>query len=244
MTNVVPTTISGKPSAVRWGGTLFAMIFPTVVTLVYFRWASQFSPSFQQTTYSIAKTLQFVFPVAWVWLVLREAVRPTWPRRDGIVLGLIFGLATGVAAWLVYRHWLCGTTAFQDAAEQIREKVLGFGLDAAWKYAAMGVFYSLFHSLLEEYYWRWFVFGQLRQLVRPWPAILVSSLAFMAHHVVVLDKFFHGETALIALLSLGVAVGGVFWAWLYQRSRSLYGPWLSHLLVDAAIFWIGYQLVR
>jgi hypothetical protein len=30
---------------------------------------------------------------------------------------------------------------------------------------------------------------------------------------------------------------------LYRRSGSLYGPWLSHLLVDAAIFWIGYDLV-
>jgi uncharacterized protein len=44
------------------------------------------------------------------------------------------------------------------------------------------------------------------------------------------------------LFSLSVAVGGAFWAWLYQRTGSLYGPWLSHLLVDAAIFLVGYDL--
>jgi membrane protease YdiL (CAAX protease family) len=44
-------------------------------------------------------------------------------------------------------------------------------------------------------------------------------------------------------LSLGVAVGGAVWARLYDRSGSLLGPWLSHLLVDAAIFFVGYELL-
>jgi membrane protease YdiL (CAAX protease family) len=43
---------------------------------------------------------------------------------------------------------------------------------------------------------------------------------------------------------LGIAIGGAAWAWVYDRSKSLYGPWLSHLIVDAAIFWIGFDLVR
>ena len=46
------------------------------------------------------------------------------------------------------------------------------------------------------------------------------------------------------LFSVCVAVGGAMWAWLYERTGSLLGPWLSHLLVDAAIFAIGYDLVR
>jgi uncharacterized protein len=45
-------------------------------------------------------------------------------------------------------------------------------------------------------------------------------------------------------LSAGVAVGGAFWAWLYERTGSIFGPWLSHLLIDAGIFWIGYDLIR
>ncbi len=244
MTEISPNGVDRGSTRTRWVGAVVGMAFPTVVTLVYFRWASDFSAGVQQATYAVAKTLQFVLPVVWVWLVLRESIRPQRPRRDGVGLGLAFGLATGLAAWFIYREWLSGTVVFAAAAEQIRAKILGFGLDSAWKYAALGLFYSLFHSLLEEYYWRWFVFGQLRRLVRVWPAILLSAAAFAAHHVVVLDKFFHDTPLLVALLSAAVAVGGVFWAWLYQRSGSLYGVWLSHLLVDAAIFLIGYDLVR
>ena len=36
---------------------------------------------------------------------------------------------------------------------------------------------------------------------------------------------------------------GVVWALLYYRSKSLWGPWLSHAIVDAGIFAIGYDLV-
>jgi membrane protease YdiL (CAAX protease family) len=42
--------------------------------------------------------------------------------------------------------------------------------------------------------------------------------------------------------ALCVAGGGVAWAWLYDRSNSLYAPWLSHLLIDAAVMAIGYDL--
>jgi membrane protease YdiL (CAAX protease family) len=66
----------------------------------------------------------------------------------------------------------------------------------------------------------------------------------MAHHVVLLGVFFNQTLWLAWLLGSAVAVGGIFWAWLYERTGSLFGPWLSHLLIDAGIAWIGYDLVR
>jgi membrane protease YdiL (CAAX protease family) len=43
--------------------------------------------------------------------------------------------------------------------------------------------------------------------------------------------------------ALGVAAGGAVWAWVYERSGSLLGPWLSHLLIDAAVFLVGWDLL-
>ena len=55
------------------------------------------------------------------------------------------------------------------------------------------------------------------------PAILLSSLAFMAHHVVVLGVYFADHFWLAAVpLALCVACGGAFWAWLYQRTGSIW----------------------
>ncbi len=83
----------------------------------------------------------------------------------------------------------------------------------------------------------------LRRLVAAWAAALISSLAFMAFHVIDLAMFFPGRFLTLALpLAVCVGIGGAAWCWLYQRTGSLYAPWLSHLVMDAAIFAVGYDL--
>jgi membrane protease YdiL (CAAX protease family) len=102
------------------------------------------------------------------------------------------------------------------------------------------------HAFLEESYWRWFVFGQLRQFMA-WPlAAGISGLAFALHHVIVLGSYLPPENfwTVTVFFSLCVAVGGALWAWIYQRSGSLYGPWLSHLLIDVGVMAIGFDLCR
>ena len=41
------------------------------------------------------------------------------------------------------------------------------------------------------------------------------------------------------LLSGCIALGGIIWAWQYDRAKSLLGPWLSHLVVDAFLMIVG-----
>ena len=64
----------------------------------------------------------------------------------------------------------------------------------------------------------------------------------MAHHVIVLQAFF-GYSIHMFFLSFSIAVGGFIWAWQYERSRSLLGSWVSHLVVDAGIFLVGYHML-
>ena len=185
--------------------------------------------------------MQFALPVVWVAWVEREALR--WPRWgwSGVGAGLILGLLIGGAMWGLYLL-LSESSVMRQATGPIQQKISDLGIDSLWRFAALGVFYSLVHSLLEEYYWRWFVFGRLRKGAALGVAIAVSSIAFALHHVVVLWHYFSHAPAIAILFSAGVAVGGAIWAGLYHHSRSLLGPWLSHLLVDAAIFTIGIHL--
>ena len=228
----------------RWFGVIFGLVFPMIITWGYFIFASSYVSSVQQATYLVVKCVQFAFPLVWVLLVLRGPLRFRPPTIQGLVLGAAFGVAVVGAGWFLFDLVLEDTAGFAAAVPRIRDKIAQFGIKSVWTYAALGLFYSLIHSLLEEYYWRWFVFGQLRKLVPLWPAIIVSALGFMGHHVILLSEFFKEAPWLAWLLSSLVAVGGVFWAWLYERTGSIYSTWLSHLLIDAGIFWIGYDLVR
>jgi len=40
-----------------------------------------------------------------------------------------------------------------------------------------------------------------------------------------------------------VFVGGLLWAWMYQKNNSLAGIWISHFFADVAILLIGAHLV-
>jgi membrane protease YdiL (CAAX protease family) len=125
----------------------------------------------------------------------------------------------------------------------VQQKVAEFGLNAPAAFAGFAALIAVGHSLLEEYYWRWFIFGRLRRLVAVGTAALISSLAFMAFHVIDLAMLFPGRFLTLAFpLAVCVGIGGAAWCWLYQRTGSLAAPWLSHLIMDAAIFAVGYDL--
>ena len=100
---------------------------------------------------------------------------------------------------------------------------------------------SIFHSLLEEYYWRWFVYGNLREVVSIKMAHFLAAFTFTLHHIVVMMQFFELPWALF--FSACVGVGGFFWSLLYQHQKTLIGAWVSHALVDAALMSVGYYMI-
>jgi membrane protease YdiL (CAAX protease family) len=142
-----------------------------------------------------------------------------------------------------YFFWLKPEQLIAPFASLIRSKAASFGMGSPATFIVGAALLSLVHSLMEEYYWRWFVFGGLRRYMPVAAAIALSSLAFTAHHVILLASFFGGLTLPAVLFSLCVAIGGAAWTWIYHRSGSLLGPWLSHAMIDAGIFVVGYSLI-
>ncbi|HZV06079.1 MAG TPA: CPBP family intramembrane glutamic endopeptidase [Gemmataceae bacterium] len=172
------------------------------------------------------------------WVQLKQ------PHFRGLRPALIFGLAVVVLMLVIYFAGLRGSSLLAKTPASLQQKLQQVGMDTPARYALLALFVVAAHSLLEEYYWRWFVFGGLRQILPLAPAMVLSSLAFMAHHVVVLYVYLPGQFWMAALpFSLAIAVGGAVWAWFYEQSGSIWPPWLSHLLVDAGIFVIGWDLL-
>jgi membrane protease YdiL (CAAX protease family) len=230
-----------SPDWLRWCAILFVLGFPSVLTWFYFVALGGHKAGLQQAAYAIGKTIQFVFPAFWVLVVERKRVEVRWPTRRGLALGIIFGAIVSAAMLGAYFGGLANSSVLKSAAAIVRHRLKDFGVTDPALMIAAGAFYALIHSLLEEYYWRWFAFGQLRGMISLRAAIIVSSLAFAGHHVIVLAKYLP-DLPWWPLASLAVAVGGATWAFIYDRSRSIVAPWVSHALVDAALFAIGYSM--
>jgi membrane protease YdiL (CAAX protease family) len=143
----------------------------------------------------------------------------------------------------LYHLWLRGPLLQAGTGARLTAKLRDFGAESPARYLLLGAFISIPHSLLEEYYWRWFAFGWLRLRLPVVLAVVISSLAFMAHHTLELAVCLPGQFfTLVVPFSLCIAGGGAVWAWLYQRTGSIYSAWFSHALIDVAIILVGYDL--
>jgi membrane protease YdiL (CAAX protease family) len=222
-----------------WLALIPALSLPFVASLFYFVLFSEHL--FARVMYGAAKLFMLIWPLVALHFLAREPIcwAGLWPARSWRFLG--FGLATGAVImalmWGLERGPL--GQLLQESAPAIRVKAAALGvLDHYW---AFGLFLALFHSFLEEYYWRWFVFGWLRRVVPRGLAHLVAGACFAAHHVVIATQYFPwGWGWLLGGLT---GMGGILWSWMYERQNSLAGPWLSHVLADLGILAVGHQVV-
>jgi membrane protease YdiL (CAAX protease family) len=219
---------------------LFAAWFPFLATSLYFVALSE--SRWTTPVFAACKLVQFSFPLLWILIVERS--RPHLfkkPGMAGIWIGLLSGAGMVGSLLLLWRP-LLARPELAGVPAAISGKLDAFGIETPAGYAALAAFYSVLHSLLEEYYWRWFLFGRLRRRMRPGLANLLASLAFTAHHVLVIGQFLGGYGPTTWIASLAITGAGALWAWSYHRSNSLYGAWLSHGLADAGLMWVGYQI--
>jgi len=224
----------------------FLLFFPLVQALIYFVLMADWSSAIQQGTYSVTKILMLVFPLVYMLKVAKEPFLIRKFNTRGLLEGSLFGLGVLVAVCLLYALWLKPIGLIgpgTPAGDAISKRVSGFGILTPIHFIVFGGFVSLIHSGLEEYYWRWFTFGQLSRVFSKYAACGISGLGFMLHHIVILGVYFGFAHPATYFLSLGVAVGGMYWAWLYLRKDSIYAPWLSHAWIDLAIFLIGYDVI-
>jgi uncharacterized protein len=223
-----------------WGVVLPAMFLPFLAAFCYFVLLEERLGA--QLVYGGAKLFILVWPVAaYVWILRRGWPRlrvRQWKAHLGAVpLGLATGL--GISLVILLSAFGPGREILLGGREAIEAKSRSLGVME--HYWAFGLFLAVGHSLLEEYYWRWFVFGRLRELLRGWRAHALTAVAFSAHHVVITTQFFSFEWGLVFGLLTGA--GGWIWSWMYERQGTLTGAWVSHMLVDFAILGVGHWLL-
>ncbi len=220
--------------------TIPAMLIPFAASFFYFVLFP--GTAFGNSFYSGTKVFITLWPLVAVGLILKQPfVDRSLKRQHGksVLIGTIFGLAT--AGLLVF---LIEATPMHDVvydhSAQIVKMIRGLGV--AEHFLLFITFLSVIHSAMEELFWRWFVFGQLRKFVSLPAAHILAAVGFASHHVVILSQFFPFGWALA--LGACVGVGGAVWSVIYQKTNSLAGSWISHMIIDFAIMWVGWMLLN
>jgi membrane protease YdiL (CAAX protease family) len=224
-------------------GLIFTLIFPTILTYIYFVILSSHSPELQKLVYGIGKSIQFSFPFIFSYLYLKDRFKIPSLKRKDLIIGGGVAIVLSAIAIIIFNYWVLNSNIIEIVRPAIIQKLNEANLTSKASFIAIAFFYSIIHSLMEEYYWRWFVFRNLNILLSNKVSLIISSIGFMSHHVIVIGIYFGFESIFTYIFSAVVAMYGGFWAWLYEKSGTLYGAWLSHAIIDILIFYIGYQVV-
>ena len=207
-------------------GVFFAMMFePTRGTPI------------GQAVYFVSKIWILVLPILWLKWVDRQRLSFSPVRHGGLLTGALLGVAIGaviIAAYVLFARELIDAAQMRDAAKRN-------GIGSFARYLGLALYLTLVNSLLEEYVWRWFVFRKCEAIFGGPSAVVMSALMFTLHHVLALAAQTNWTTTLVA--SAGIFVGGCAWSWCYSRFRSIWPGYVSHLIVDAAVFVVGWWIL-
>jgi membrane protease YdiL (CAAX protease family) len=94
----------------------------------------------------------------------------------------------------------------------------------------IGVYIVFINSLLEEFFWRGFIFKETNKLMTPLLTYLITGIAFSFHHVMFYYTWF--SFPLFSLVTIGLVGFAVIVNFIFQQYEDLYSCWLIHGMVD------------
>jgi hypothetical protein len=189
-----------------------------------------------KTLFFASKAWIFILPAAWRLLIEHRPISLSPATKGGFTIAALLGLAISAVLTIGY----IAARPLIDP-QSIRNMAQNTGLINPTIYLIGAAYWILVNSVLEEYVWRWFVVEKLETLVPSGLAVILSAAAFTLHHFIAMTVFF--SLLVTAIASLGVFTGGVIWSACYVRFRSIWPGYLSHAIVDLALFVIGYVLI-
>ena len=154
-------------------------------------------------------------------------------RGFGAALGLGIGIyALILGGWAIVRNWV----DFSGIADSLTSTA---GVTKE-NFLYVSLYISFVNSLLEEFFFRGFVYRNLAERTRF--AYIFSAAAFSLYHVAMMIGWFH--PALLVLVLAGLFLGGLIFNWLNERLGCIYASWLTHMFANFAINTIGFILLN
>lgn len=101
----------------------------------------------------------------------------------------------------------------------------------------VALYIALFNSLLEEYFFRGFLFLGLKNVGFGIASSVLSAFLFAIYHVAIIGTWF--EIGLFVLVMLGLFIGGLIFNALNDRNGNIYNSWLVHMFANFAINTVG-----
>lgn len=158
-------------------------------------------------------------------------------QRQGIGQALVLGI--GIFILILGGYFLLST--FMDFSGIVGALSENAGVGEG-NFLFVALYISFINSLLEEFFFRGFLFINLKKQLSRYHAYLISSLAFSLYHVAMMIGWF--QLWLFLLILLGLVIGGMIFNYLDETQETIYTSWFTHMFANFAINTIGFILMK
>ena len=189
--------------------------------------------------YSTYKLFLLVPPIVYCQFkgisIVGDIFKPgNWQNRLSLAVGL--GAAAVFIFWGAY--WLLGDLLLDKAAIAAKiGKQFSVNATTVWLVAPITIFLN---SLLEEFFYRGFAFGQLVKRNRTLAYLLPAS-AFTVEHMLFIHHWAEPLPILIAVVAL--MTFALILQKIYESADSLVAPWVVHILGDVAMMGVAVTML-
>ena len=159
------------------------------------------------------------------------------PKKKGMLAAILLGI--GIYAVILGGYFLLSPYFdFSKIAGALTENA---GVTKE-NFLYISLYISFANSFLEEFFFRGFVFTNLKQLSGRKLAYLFSAAAFSLYHVAMMIGWF--SPLLFLLVMAGLVAGGMIFNYLNEKLDTIYCSWLTHMFANFAINTIGFLLLN
>jgi len=145
----------------------------------------------------------------------------------GVILALIY-----ISSFFIFRDYL----DLENISEKLNQ-LISLNVN---NLIFIGLYIIFINSLLEEFFWRGFIFEKLDKLINTKKAYFFSAVAFSFHHVMFYYDWFN--ITFFLLVTLGLIIYAAIMNFIFAKYRDLFSCWLVHIIVDIVQIFIAFKL--
>ncbi len=208
-------------------------IITTIFALLHFNLLYKFS--FNQVFFLVL----VAFLIIWPKICIRK-YKIDSKRKKELKYSAIFGIVSGIgiiALFILYFNF--NKSFFIQNSGIIKKYISSSNLDTFFIFFV--IYTCIINPIIEEYYWRRYLYIGYRKIFGITVSITLASFAFGLHHYVLLFILFPADFAFI--VGTLVVIGGAIWCFILEKYNSILGCVISHSLADIAIIYIVYNLL-
>ena len=101
----------------------------------------------------------------------------------------------------------------------------------------ISMYISFINSLLEEFFFRGFIFLNLKRISGRKFAYIISAFAFSVYHLAIMGGWFSPIIFTIAMI--GLFVGALIFNYLNEKGGNIYNSWIVHMMANLSINTVG-----